>query len=66
MNRRKRMIPTFEVFKDRKKQWRFRLRARNGKIIASSEAYVSRRNAIIGIESIQDCAPDAVILYKDN
>jgi len=60
------MIPTFEVFKDRKKQWRFRLRARNGKIIASSEAYVSRRNAIIGIESIQDCAPDAVILYKDN
>ncbi len=60
------MIPTFEVFKDRKKQWRFRLRARNGKIIAVSEAYVSRRNAVIGIEAVQDCAIDAVILYKDN
>ena len=60
------MIPTFEVFKDRKNQWRFRLRARNGKIIASSEAYVSKRNAVLGIESIQDCAPDAVILYKNN
>ena len=57
------MIPVFEVFQDRKKQWRFRLRARNGRVIASSEAYVSRRNAILGIESIQDCAPDAIILY---
>ncbi len=57
------MIPRFEVFRDRKKQWRFRLRARNGRVIASSEAYISRRNAILGIESIQDCAPDAIILY---
>lgn len=65
MKRRKRMIPQFEVFRDRKKQWRFRLRARNGKIIATSEAYISRRNAVMGIESVQDCALDAVILYKD-
>lgn len=60
------MIPVFEIFKDRKKQWRFRLRARNGKIIASSEGYVSKRNAVLSIESIKDCAIDAVILYKDN
>ena len=60
------MIPRFEVFKDRKGQWRFRLRARNGKIIASSEGYISRRNAILGIKSIQECAPDAIILYEDN
>ena len=60
------MIPRFEVFRDRKKQWRFRLRARNGKIIASSEGYISKRNAILGIESIQDCVPDAIILYVDN
>ena len=57
------MIPRFEVFRDLRQQWRFRLRARNGKIIASSEAYVSRRNAIIGIEAIRDCAIDAIILY---
>ena len=60
------MQPVFEVFKDRKKQWRFRLRARNGKIIAASEGYISRRNAILGIKSIMDCVPDAVILYKYN
>ncbi len=60
------MVPRFEVFKDRKKQRRFRMRERNGKIIASSEAYASRRNAVLGIESIQDCAPDAIILYQDN
>ena len=60
------MIPRFEVFKDRKNQWRFRLRARNGKIIAASEAYVSQRNAVLGIRSIQECAPDAVVLYENN
>ncbi len=57
------MIPRFEVFKDRKEQWRFRLRARNGKIIASSEGYISKRSAERGIDSVLDCAPDAIILY---
>ena len=66
MNRRKIMIPRFEVFKDRKGKWRFRLRATNGRVIASSEVYASKRNAILGIRSIQECAPDAIILYEDN
>lgn len=57
------MIPRFEVFQDRRKKWRFRLRAINGKIIAASEGYTCRRNAIVGIRSIQECAPEAVILY---
>ena len=60
------MIPRFEVFQDKKKQWRFRLRATNGKIIAASEGYVSRRNAVAGIRSIQECAPEAIILYENN
>jgi len=59
------MIPRFEVFLDKKKLWRFRLRARNGKVIAVSESYIAKRNAELGIEAIQDCVPDAVILYKD-
>ena len=62
--RRSKMIPRFEVFEDRKKQWRFRLRAINGKIICASEGYVSRRNAIKGIKSIQECAPEAIIIYS--
>ena len=58
------MIPRFEVFQDRSKKWRFRLRATNGKIIAVGEGYASRRNAIAGIRSIQECAPEAVIIYS--
>jgi len=64
--RKNKMIAKFEVFKDKSKQWRFRLRARNGKIICASESYISRRNAVLGIKSIQDCASDAVILYIQN
>ena len=59
------MMPRFELFRDRRKEWRFRLIARNGKIIAASEAYVSKRNAILGIESIKDCAIDAKIFEID-
>jgi len=59
------MIPRFEVFQDRKKQWRFRLRATNGKVIAVGEGYASRRNAIAGIRSIQECASEAIILYDN-
>jgi len=60
------MIPRFEVFKDRQKKWRFRLRATNGKIIAASEAYASLRNAVSGIRSIQECAPEAIVIYENN
>ena len=57
------MIPIFNIFQDQKGEWRFRLRARNGKIIASSEGYTSRRGCENGIRSVQECAPDAVIIY---
>ncbi len=60
------MIPRFEVFRARNKEWRFRLRTTNGKIIAASEGYASRRNAIAGIRAIQECAPEAIILYAQN
>lgn len=59
------MIPRFELFKDRKKLWRFRLRARNGRIIACSEAYNCKENAYGGIESIRNCVPDAVIIIVE-
>lgn len=58
------MTARFEIFQDNQNEWRFRLRARNGRIIATSESYTSKRNAEIGIESVKDCASDAVILYK--
>jgi uncharacterized protein YegP (UPF0339 family) len=34
-----------EIFKDCEKQFRFRIKARNGKVIAQSEGYKAKRNA---------------------
>jgi|GEM_PF-5144787 len=39
---------TFEIFKDSKKQFRFRLKANNHKIIAQSEGY-KRKAGVINI-----------------
>lgn len=50
----------FEVYKDSEEQWRWRLRHRNGNIIADSgEGYSSRTAAQDAIESVKVNAPDA-------
>lgn len=37
---------TFEIFKDKREKWRWRLRATNGKIMANcGESFASKRNA---------------------
>lgn len=47
----------FELYRDKRGQWRFRLKAANGKIIAaSSESYVDRRDAERGIEIVRASA----------
>lgn len=40
-----------EYFKDKKKEWRFRIKAKNGKILASSEGYkrVSGAEKAVGL-----------------
>ena len=40
----------FEIYKDRKKHWRFRLKATNGKIIASGEGYTRKQNLMKAVE----------------
>ncbi len=39
------MVYKVELFKDRKKQWRFRIKAGNGQIVAQSEGYTRKHNA---------------------
>lgn len=53
------MAGKFEVYQDKKKQYRFRLKARNGQIIATGEAYTTKKACLNGIESIRKNAPDA-------
>ncbi len=54
--------PKFEWFKDKAGKFRFRLKAPNGEIIATSEAYNSKESCTNGIESIKRNAPIAKIV----
>jgi len=54
--------PVFEWFKDQKGKFRFRLKAANGEIIATSEAYASKDGCVNGIESVKKNAPIAKVV----
>lgn len=53
--------PKFEVYADKAGQFRFRLKAKNGQIIAVSEGYKEKRSCLNGIASVKKNAPDAPI-----
>lgn len=59
------MAARFEIFTDKAGESRFRLKAANGEIIASSEGYSSRAAAKNGIASVQKNAPIAEIVELD-
>ena len=54
--------PKFEVYADKSGQFRFRLKAANGQIIATGEAYKAKKSCLNGIASIRKNAPDAKIV----
>ena len=53
--------PKFELYQDRSGACRFRLRARNGQIVAVSEGYSSRSACENGIESVRRNVADAAV-----
>lgn len=53
--------PKFEVYVDKAGEFRFRLKAVNGQIIATGEGYKAKASCLNGIESIRKNAPDAPI-----
>ena len=48
----------FEIYKDQRNEYRFRLKARNGEIILRSEGYTTKSNCENGINSVITNAPD--------
>ncbi|MCC7572447.1 MAG: YegP family protein [Candidatus Methanofastidiosum sp.] len=56
------MAAKFEVYTDAKKQFRFRLKAGNGEIIATGEGYTTKRACLNGIESVKKNAPIAEVV----
>ena len=55
------MAAKFEVYKDKAGEFRFRLKAGNGEIIAISEGYTTKASCLKGIESVKANAAGAVV-----
>ena len=55
------MPAKFEVYKDKKGEFRFKLLAANGEIIATGESYPTLAGCKKGIASIKKNAPEATI-----
>lgn len=56
--------PKFELYRDKAGFFRFRLKARNGEIIAVSESYTGWAGCLNGIESVKKNAAIAEILEE--
>lgn len=53
--------PKFELYQDKTGEYRFRLKARNGEVIAVSEGYSARTSCLNGVDSVRKNAPGAEI-----
>ena len=57
--------PKFEVYQDKAGEFRFRLKARNGQIIATGEGYKQLASCLNGVDSIKRNAPEAEIVEEE-
>jgi uncharacterized protein YegP (UPF0339 family) len=55
------MAGKFELYKDKAGEFRFRLKAGNGEVIATGEGYKTKASALNGIDSVKKNAPDATV-----
>ena len=53
--------PKFEVYQDKAGEFRFRLKARNGQIVAVGEGYKQLPSCLNGVDSIKRNAPEATV-----
>ena len=56
--------PKFEIYTDKAGEFRFRLKATNGQIIAVSEGYKAEASCLNGIESVKKNAPEAPVVEE--
>ncbi len=57
--------PKFEIYTDKAGKFRFRLKARNGQIIAVSEGYTAMAGCLNGVESVRKNAVDPEIEMEE-
>ncbi|MBR6562781.1 MAG: YegP family protein [Clostridia bacterium] len=53
--------PKFEMYQDKAGEYRFRLKAKNGEVIATSEGYKTKASCENGIASVKKNAPEAEV-----
>lgn len=59
------MAAKFEVYQDKSGDYRFRLRATNGQVIATGQGYKSKKTCLEGIESVKKNAPVAEVVEAE-
>lgn len=57
--------PKFELYREQNKGYRFRLRAKNGQIIAASAGHLKKNGCLKGIESVRRNSKGSVIEDAD-
>lgn len=57
--------PKFEVYQDKQGEYRFRLKATNGQVIATGEGYVAKASCLNGVESVRKNAPEAPVVEAE-
>ena len=57
--------PKFEIYNDKAGEFRFRLKAKNGEIIGTSEGYKTKASCENGVESVKKNAPDAEVVEAE-
>lgn len=46
-------MASFQLFRDARGEYRYRLRASNGQVILASEAYTTKNSALRGVDSVK-------------
>lgn len=59
------MAGKFELYQDKGGDYRFRLKAGNGEVIATGQGYSSKASALNGIDSVRRNATDAEVVEVD-
>ncbi|MFY9395178.1 MAG: DUF1508 domain-containing protein [Saccharofermentanales bacterium] len=57
--------PKFEIYTDKAGEFRFRLKAKNGQIIAVSEGYTAIAGCLKGVESVRKNTVDPEIEMEE-
>ena len=60
------MAGKFELYQDKGGDWRFRLKAGNGEVIATGQGYASKSGALNGIDSVRRNAADAEVVEVES